>query len=241
MKNKHAFSMSDNIPAEDVLLTRALTKTYFQGELHIKAVDSAYLTVKRGEFVSIIGSSGSGKSTLLHMLAGFETPSSGKVYINGSDIFELGDDEFSDFRAKHIGFIFQSFNLLPVLTVKENILMPRKIANGVKFPHYFEDLTALLKIDDRLHHLPSELSGGQQQRVAAARALINRPDILFADEPTGNLDAASAKELIDLLLTARAEYSQTLVMVTHDPKIAERADRVYTMENGVLSGGNTRL
>ncbi|MBQ8508853.1 MAG: ABC transporter ATP-binding protein [Clostridia bacterium] len=237
MKKKRAFSPPPGLDPDCVLAARALTKTYFQGDLHIKAVNDVYLNVKRGEFVSIVGSSGSGKSTLLHMLAGLDQPTSGRVYLGGEDIFEMDDGAFSEFRCKRIGFIFQSFNLLPVLTAKENILMPQKIAGGTHFPHYFRELTELLKIDDRLNHLPSELSGGQQQRVAAARALINKPDILFADEPTGNLDAASAKELIDLLLATRAELSQTLVMVTHDPAIAARADRVYTMTNGVISGG----
>ena len=234
MKKKHAFSQPTGIPEENVLVAQALTKTYFQGDYHIKAVDSVYLTVKRGEFVSIVGASGSGKSTLLHLLAGLDEPTSGRVYVGGRDIFDMTDDEFSVFRNKRIGFIFQTFNLLPVLTAKENILMPQKIAGGTHYPYYFVELTKLLKIDDRLHHLPSELSGGQQQRVAAARALINKPDILFADEPTGNLDAESANELVELLLSTRAELNQTLVLVTHDRALAERADRVLTMVNGEL-------
>ncbi|MCI8388308.1 MAG: ABC transporter ATP-binding protein [Clostridiales bacterium] len=234
-KKKHAFSQPTGIPAENVLVTQALTKTYFQGDHHIKAVDGAYLTVRRGEFVSIVGASGSGKSTLLQLAAGLDQPTAGRVYIGGRDIYDMDDDEFSDFRNKRIGFIFQTFNLLPVLTAKENILMPQKIAGSTHYPYYFDELTKLLKINDRLHHLPSELSGGQQQRVAAARALINKPDILFADEPTGNLDAESAHELIELLLATRAELNQTLVLVTHDQKLAERADRIYTMDNGVLS------
>ncbi len=219
----------------DVLVAKGLTKTYFQGDYHVKAVDDAYLKVRKGEFVSIIGTSGSGKSTLLHMLAGLDTPTSGHVYVDGMDLYEMDDNTASDFRNKKIGIIFQSFHLLPILTAKENILMPQKIAGGSRYGHYFDDLTKLLRIDDRLHHLPSELSGGQQQRVAAARALINRPDILFADEPTGNLDAASTRELIDLLLDTRRELSQTLVMVTHDPAVAARADRIYSMQNGVLT------
>ena len=234
MKKKHAFSQPTGIPEENVLVAQALTKTYFQGDYHIKAVDSVYLTVKRGEFVSIVGASGSGKSTLLHLLAGLDEPTSGRVYVGGRDIFDMTDDEFSVFRNKRIGFIFQTFYLLPVLTAKENILMPQKIAGGTHYPYYFDELTKLLKIDDRLHHLPSELSGGQQQRVAAARALINKPDILFADEPTGNLDAESANELVELLLSTRAELNQTLVLVTHDRALAERADRVLTMVNGEL-------
>ncbi|MGM9653628.1 MAG: ABC transporter ATP-binding protein [Eubacteriales bacterium] len=223
------------IPPEQVLVCRGLTKSYFQGDAHIKAVNDCYLTVKRGEFVSIVGTSGSGKSTLLHMLAGLDEPSSGKVYLSGKDLFDMPDKELSDYRSRRIGFIFQSFNLLPVLTAKENILLAQKLAGGTHFPSYLDTLAKQLKIDDRLHHLPSELSGGQQQRVAVARALINRPDIVFADEPTGNLDEESASELIRLLLATRAELGQTLVMVTHDKTIARRADRVFTMQNGVLT------
>jgi len=222
------------IPEENVLVCRALTKSYFQGDTHIKAVNDCYMTVKRGEFVSIIGTSGSGKSTLLHMLAGLDEPTSGKVYLAGRDLFDMPDRELSDYRNRRIGFIFQSFNLLPVLTAKENILLVQKIAGGTHYPGYLDTLARLLKIDDRLHHLPGELSGGQQQRVAVARALINRPDIVFADEPTGNLDEESAGELIRLLLATRAELGQTLVMVTHDKNIARMADRVYSMQNGVL-------
>lgn len=234
MKKKHAFEANTNIPEENVLVCQALTKTFFQGDIHIKAVDSVYLTIKRGEFVSIIGASGSGKSTLLHMLAGLDRPTSGRVYIAGKDIIDMEDNEFSEFRNRHIGFIFQSFNLLPVLTAKENILMPQKIAGKTFYPNYFNELTEMLNIKDRLHHLPSELSGGQQQRVAVARALINKPDILFADEPTGNLDKASADELIKLLLATRKDLNQTLLMVTHDKSIAELADRTFVMTDGVL-------
>lgn len=234
MKKKHAFEANTNIPEENVLVCQALTKTFFQGDIHIKAVDSVYLTIKRGEFVSIIGASGSGKSTLLHMLAGLDRPTSGRVYIAGKDIIDMDDNEFSEFRNRHIGFIFQSFNLLPVLTAKENILMPQKIAGKTFYPNYFNELTEMLNIKDRLHHLPSELSGGQQQRVAVARALINKPDILFADEPTGNLDKASADELIKLLLATRKDLNQTLLMVTHDKSIAELADRTFVMTDGVL-------
>ncbi len=235
MKKRHAIPKTTGIDPENVLVTRALTKSYFQGDVHIKAVDAVYLTVKRGEFVSIIGPSGSGKSTLLHMLAGLDEPTAGQVYVAGNDIYAMDDDEFSEFRSKRIGFIFQNFNLLPVLTAKENILLPQKVVGKTHYPYYFGELCEMLGITDRLNHLPSELSGGQQQRVACARALINKPDILFADEPTGNLDPVSASELIDLLLRTRRELNQTLVMVTHDPKIAAMADRIIKMENGALS------
>jgi len=224
-----------DIPEDHVLVCRGLTKSYFQGDTHIKAVNDCFLTVKRGEFISITGTSGSGKSTLLHMLAGLDEPSSGKVYLAGRDLYDMPDKELSDFRSRRIGVVFQSFNLLPVLTAKENILLSQKIAGDTHYPRYADTLAKLLKIDDRLHHLPSELSGGQQQRVAVARALINKPDIVFADEPTGNLDEQSAEELIALLLSTRAELGQTLVMVTHDRRIAERADRMYSMQNGILT------
>lgn len=224
-----------DIAANYVLVCQALSKSYFQGDYHIRAVDAAYLNVKRGEFIVIVGVSGSGKSTLLHMLAGLDRPTSGRVYISGKSILDMSDNEFSDFRNKRIGIIFQSFNLLPVLTAKENILLPQKISGESRSSRYFQELTHLLKLDDRLHHLPSELSGGQQQRVAAARALINKPDILFADEPTGNLDKESAEELMDLLLKTRIELNQTLVMVTHDLNLVNFADRVFEMSNGQLT------
>lgn len=232
---KHRSTEKIDIPPEHVLVCRELTKSYFQGDTHIRAVNNCFLTVKKGEFVSIIGTSGSGKSTLLHMLAGLDAPTSGKVYLSGRNLYDMSDRELSDFRNRRIGFIFQSFHLLPVLTAKENILLVPKIAGKSFYDGYLAELSRLLKIDDRLHHLPSELSGGQQQRVAVARALINKPDILFADEPTGNLDEESAGELIRLLLRTRQELGQTLVMVTHDKTIAERADRIFAMQNGVLT------
>lgn len=218
-----------------VLQVRELRKTYFQGDTHIHAVRDAYLKVQPGEFVAITGSSGSGKSTLLHMMAGMDRPTSGRVYIRKTDLYALRDRESAAFRSKRIGFIFQSFNLLPVLTARENILMPCLIAGRPVDAAYFDELVTLLGIADRLHHLPSELSGGQQQRVAAARALINQPELLFADEPTGNLDAASADELIALLLDTRQKLQQTLVLVTHNPALAALADRQLTMTDGTLT------
>ncbi len=223
-----------NYDKNAVLQCRALNKTYFQGDTRILAVDDCYITVQKGEFVSITGTSGSGKSTLLHILGGLDRPTTGEVYVTGKDIYKMKDKEASAFRNRKIGFIFQSFNLLDVLTAKENILMPQKIAGDAHYPRYFEYLAEKLKISDRLNHLPSELSGGQQQRVAVARALINRPDLLLADEPTGNLDRNSADELIKLLLETRSELNQTLVMVTHDEKIAALADRMFVMDNGRL-------
>jgi len=224
----------DHLDPTAVLQCKELTKTYFQGELHIHAVKDVFLRVQPGEFIAITGASGSGKSTLLHLLSGLDRPTSGKVYIDKTDINALKDKEISDFRNRKIGFIFQSFNLLPVLTARENILMSRLIGKRNRDDEYFNELVTLLKIDDRLHHLPSELSGGQQQRVAVARALINKPNILFADEPTGNLDAKSAHELMELLLSTREKLGQTLVMVTHNPELADMADRKFVMNAGTL-------
>lgn len=221
-----------NIDEAAALQCTALVKSYIQGDTHIRAVDDCYLKIMPGEFVSIVGASGSGKSTLLHLLAGLDKPTSGKVYIGGRDMYSMKDREFSAFRNEKIGVIFQSYNLLPVLTAKENILMPAKIAGRDVSESFFNTLTELLGIEDRLSHLPSEMSGGQQQRVAVARALINRPAILFADEPTGNLDRRSADELTELLLRTREELGQTLVIVTHDRALANRADHVYEMDSG---------
>ncbi|MBO5273764.1 MAG: ABC transporter ATP-binding protein [Clostridia bacterium] len=217
-----------------ILQCSDLIKTYFQGDTPINAINRAFIKVMRGEFISIIGQSGSGKSTLLHILSGLDRPGAGKVYIDGKDIFAMNDREFSKFRNKNLGFIFQSFNLLPTLTAKENILMPQLIAGQTPSKQYFDELVEMLGIADRIHHLPSELSGGQQQRVAVARALINKPKIVFADEPTGNLDAKSAEELVSLLLKSRELYNQTLIMVTHDSNLAAKADRVMRMTNGIL-------
>ena len=220
----------------DVLRCRDLTKTYFQGDTHIVAVDHCFLRVKKGEMAIIVGSSGSGKSTLLHMLAGLDRPTAGEVLIEGRDPYRLSDKEAAQMRGEKTGFIFQSFHLLPSLTAKENILMPSLIAKKPHSKYYFDELVTLLGLSDRLNHLPSELSGGQQQRVAVARALINQPSILFADEPTGNLDRNSADELMELLKRMKQTLSQTIVMVTHDEKIAALADKLYRMENGVLTG-----
>ncbi len=223
-----------HVDEDAVLQCQNVSRTYFQGEEHIYAVSRANLTVKKGEFISIVGASGSGKSTLLHMLAGLDTPTAGKIYIHGKDMYAMRDLEFSAFRNEKIGIIFQNYNLLPVLTAKENILLPQKISGKKLDKSYFDMLTELLGIGDRLSHLPSELSGGQQQRVAVARALINKPAIVFADEPTGNLDKKSADELTELFLRTREELGQTLVIVTHDGALADLADVVYEMQSGDL-------
>ena len=220
-----------------VLTTADVIKQYKQYDCVVTAVDRATFSVFEGEFVAIIGASGSGKSTLLHICAGLDKPNSGTVKIRGTDITSLSSDELSNFRGCHLGMIFQNHNLIPQFTALENILVPTLMINKPYYA-YEENLKKLIEtldIGDRLHHLPSELSGGQQQRVAIARALINMPLIIFADEPTGNLDRANADEVLELLLKTQKVMGQTLIMVTHDMSIASKADRIFKMENGTLS------
>lgn len=216
-----------------ILRAEKLTKEYEQGEKRIRAVQNATFSVEEGEFVAIVGTSGSGKSTLLSMLGGLERPTSGEVFLDGESLYTLSDNRLSEIRNRQIGYVFQNYALLPVLTLRENILIPQLIAGGGS-KSYMEELFDLLRLRDRLDHLPSETSGGQQQRAAVARALVNQPKILLADEPTGNLDKQSAKELMDLLMETRKKLNQTILLVTHDPEIAARADRVLTMDGGVL-------
>lgn len=218
-----------------ILRAEKLTKEYEQGEKRIRAVQNATFSVEEGEFVAIVGTSGSGKSTLLSMLGGLEKPTSGEVLLDGENLYAASDNRLSEIRNRQIGFVFQNYALLPVLTLRENIMIPQLIAGGGS-KMYMEELFDLLGLRDRLDHLPSEASGGQQQRAAVARALVNQPKILLADEPTGNLDKQSAKELMDLLMETRKKLNQTILLVTHDPEIAAAADRVLTMDGGVLSG-----
>ena len=222
--------------SEYILEAVDVIKHYKQYDQVVYACNRANMKVKDGEFVAIVGSSGSGKSTFLHICAGLMRPNDGRVLIRGTDIAKLKPDALARFRGNHIGIVFQNHNLIPQLTALENILVPTVMCarEDHTYEEHLKKLIKALDLENRLHHLPSELSGGQRQRVAAARALINKPDILFADEPTGNLDRDSAGELIDLLLATRAELGQTLVMVTHDPSVAALADRIYHMENGVL-------
>ncbi len=219
-----------------ILETENVIKQYKQYDTTVTAVNRANLTVYDGEFVSIIGSSGSGKSTLLHICAGLDKPNAGSIRIRGRDITQMESDELAEFRGKYIGMVFQSHNLIPQFTAMENILIPTMMCNRPEnsYQENFKKLVSSLDIADRLHHLPSELSGGQQQRVAIARALINLPQIVFADEPTGNLDRANADEVLELLLKTKELLTQTLIIVTHDMKIAERADRILKMDNGEL-------
>ena len=220
-----------------VLDVRDLVKQYEQSDEIITAVNRVNMKVYEGEFVAIVGASGSGKSTLLHLLAGLDRPNAGHITIRGQDITSMTADELGAFRGDFIGMVFQSHNLIPQFTALENILIPTMMRNKSDYSaeNNLRKLVASLGIADRLHHLPSELSGGQQQRVAIARALINMPLIVFADEPTGNLDRANADEVLELLLETKRVIGQTLVMVTHDMTIAEKADRIFTMENGQLT------
>lgn len=212
-----------------------ISKVYGVNESRIVALRAASMTIHEGDFISIMGPSGSGKSTLLHIISGLDRPSSGSVLYGDTDIHNGGDRELSAFRRRKIGFIFQQFNLLPVLTAHENILMPvlldKKQADGA----YLQELAALLGLEKRLSHLPHELSGGQQQRVAIARALIAKPDIIFADEPTGNLDSKSGGEVMKMLCDIREKMRKTLVIITHDPRVAQMAQRRFTIVDGELS------
>lgn len=223
--------------SEYMLQTESLIKTYRQYDSVITAVNRVNIKVEKGEFVAIIGTSGSGKSTFLHICAGLDRANAGHVIIDGTDITKLGPDELGRFRGEKMGFIYQKHNLIPQFTALENILLPTVMCNkpDMSYQESLRNLVESLNLTERLHHLPSELSGGQAQRVAIARALINNPQILFADEPTGNLDRANADEVLELLFKIRAELGQTLVMVTHDLAIADQADRIFRMENGCLT------
>ena len=212
-----------------------ISKIYGVGESRVTALHHANMQIRPGDFISIMGPSGSGKSTLLHIISGLDTPTSGQVLYGDTDIHHGSDRELSAFRRRKIGFIFQHFNLLPVLTAQENITMPLLLDGRQPDEAYLQEIAAFLGIDKRLTHLPHELSGGQQQRVAIARALIAKPDIIFADEPTGNLDSKSGCEVMRMLCDLRRQMNKTLVIITHDPRIAEMAERRFTIVDGTLS------
>ena len=217
-----------------ILVADNLCKCYGKNENKIRAVNNVSLEVMEGALVAIMGPSGSGKSTLLNLLAGLDKPDSGKVYINGVDIYKLKDNELTKFRRKNIGFVYQFYNLVPVLTVKENILLPALLDNKKYDKKYFYSLIKTLGLSDRLNHLPNEISGGQQQRASIGRSLINKPKILFADEPTGNLDSKNTYEIMNLLKASAKENDQTLVVITHDPEIVSYADRNIVMKDGKI-------
>lgn len=215
-----------------ILETKNLCKFYGAKENEVKAVDNINIAIKEGEFAIIVGKSGSGKSTLLHMLGGLDTPTSGQVLLKGKELYKLKEDELAVFRRRKIGFIFQAFNLVSSINVWENIVLPIGLDGKKVDKEYINDIVETLGIENKIHNLPNTLSGGQQQRVAIARALASRPDILFADEPTGNLDTKTSYEVIALLKMSAKKYGQTIVMITHDDEIAQVADRILIIEDG---------
>lgn len=218
----------------EILKVQGLKKSYGMDGNKVEALGGIDLSINKGEFVAIVGASGSGKSTLLHLLGGLDRPTDGKVIIDGEDIYNYGEEKLAIFRRRKVGFIFQFFNLLPVLDVEENIALPALLDNDRVDKDFLADIIKLLGLEDRKHHLPSELSGGQQQRVSIGRALLNKPSIVLADEPTGNLDSKSSKEVIELLKFSAKKYNQTLILITHDINIASTADRIITLMDGAI-------
>lgn len=218
-----------------------LCKVYGSGEAKVEALKDINLEIEQGEFVAIVGPSGSGKSTLLHLLGGVDKPTSGEVIIKGESVYKLKEKELSVLRRRKIGFVFQFFNLIPVLTAEENIEMPVLLDGGKIDKKYLEDLLKLLGLENRRKHHPSELSGGQQQRVSIGRALANKPAVILADEPTGNLDSQNSKEILELLKYSAKKYKQTLILITHDINIARAADRVITIEDGKITADEVMI
>lgn len=219
----------------NLLEVNSVCKTYGTGETAVNALENVSFTVPKGEFVAVIGESGSGKSTLLNMIGALDTPTSGKVWIDGNDIFRMKDEKLTIFRRRNIGFIFQAFNLIPELNVEQNITFPLLLDYKKPDQAYVDEILAVLSLTDRRNHLPRQLSGGQQQRVAIGRALITRPMLILADEPTGNLDSQNSNEVISLLKTASKRYQQTIIMITHNRSMASTADRVLQVSDGVLT------
>lgn len=216
----------------EILRVENLTKVYGKGENEVRAVDGISFSVEKGEFLAIVGASGSGKSTLLHLLGGVDRPTSGKVFIDGKDIYTLNDENLAIFRRRQVGLIYQFYNLIPILNVEENITLPCELDGKEVDKDKLEELLKTLKLENRRKHLPNELSGGQQQRVSIGRAIINSPAIMLADEPTGNLDSKASEEIISLLRLSNKKYNQTVIVITHDEKIALEADRVITIDDG---------
>lgn len=219
----------------DLLVVNKICKTYGSGEAAVQALKSVSFSIPKGEYVAIVGESGSGKSTLLNMIGALDTPTSGKVLIDGKDTFAMKENALTVFRRRNIGFIFQAFNLVPELTVEQNIIFPMLLDYRKPDRKYLEELLSVLNLKERRNHLPSQLSGGQQQRVAIGRALITRPSLILADEPTGNLDSQNSSEVIALLKNASRKYEQTIIMITHNRTIAQSADRVLQVSDGVLT------
>ena len=218
----------------EILKVENLTKKYGKKDTEVVALDNVSFSVNKGEFVAIVGASGSGKSTLLHLIGGVDKPTSGKVYINGTDIYSLNNDNLAIFRRRQVGLIYQFYNLIPILNVKENITLPCDLDGQKVDEKRLNELLYILGLEKRVNHLPNELSGGQQQRVSIGRAMINHPSIVLADEPTGNLDSKASREIIDLLKISNQKYNQTLIVITHDENIALEADRIITIQDGKL-------
>ncbi len=218
----------------EILKVEHLTKTYGKGTTKVIALNDVSFSVNKGEFVAIVGASGSGKSTLLHLLGGVDRPTSGKVLIDGNDIYKMNDDNLAIFRRRQIGLIYQFYNLIPILDVEENITLPRDLDNNPVEPEKLEELLSTLGLEKRRKHLPNELSGGQQQRTSIGRALITNPSLVLADEPTGNLDSKASDEIVSLLKSSNKKYNQTIIMITHDLEIAKNADRIITIEDGKI-------
>lgn len=218
----------------EILRVENLCKNYGKGETLVKALDNVSFTAEKGEFIAIVGSSGSGKSTLLHILGGVDRPTSGKVYVEGEDVYKLNENNLAIFRRRQVGLIYQFYNLIPILNVKENITLPILLDNKKPDVKYLDELIETLGLTNRVSHLPNELSGGQQQRVSIGRALMNRPALLLADEPTGNLDSKAGREIVELLKLSNKKYKQTIIMITHDHDLAMRADRIITIDDGKL-------
>jgi len=216
----------------EIVRVEHLSKIYGKGETAVKALDDVSFSVKKGEFIAIIGPSGSGKSTLLHLLGGVDRPTSGKVFIENTDIYSLNETNLAIFRRRQIGLIYQFYNLIPVLTVEENITLPILLDGHQVDREHFEKIITVLGLENRLHHLPNQLSGGQQQRVSIGRALMNQPALMLADEPTGNLDSKNSAEIIELLKMFNKTLKQTLIVITHDERIALQADRILSIEDG---------
>ena len=220
----------------EILRVENLTKIYGKDSASVTALDHVSFSIEKGEFVAVVGASGSGKSTLLHLLGGVDRPTGGKVFIEGKDIFEYNDDQLAIFRRREVGLIYQFYNLIPILNVEENILLPLSLDHRKVDRDTLDELLHTLGLYNRRNHLPNELSGGQQQRTSIGRAMITRPAIILADEPTGNLDSKASDEIVKLLRTSNREYKQTIIMITHDMEIAKYADRVIRMEDGRIVG-----
>ena len=218
----------------EILKVENLTKIYGKGTTKVVALDDVSFSVEKGEFVAIVGASGSGKSTLLHLVGGVDRPTSGKVYIDGKDIYKLNDDKLAIFRRRQVGLIYQFYNLIPILNVEENITLPLDLDGRKPNKEYLNSLIKLLGLENRKTHLPNELSGGQQQRTSIGRAMITNPTIILADEPTGNLDSKSSDEIVELLKKSNKEYKQTIIMITHNMEIAKCTDRIIKIEDGKI-------